>query len=232
MDYHSGEPYDAADWAPSFVPATSASWATTPFATNVNANALRWSTTYAFSFDSTGAPTPGNASISLFKPGTPTVMTVQVDVPGAANTAVVYCTAKVNSLGCTPTIATLGSPSASAGVGFTVLTSNVINNKPGLYIYGSTGRTAAPLSGGLLCVNGPVRRAVALTSGGNVGPDCSGVYSMDFNAFTVGALGGTPSSFLGLPGTLVNTQAWGRDNGFAPPDNATLSDGLEWTVGP
>ncbi|MEO6711350.1 MAG: hypothetical protein ABI054_02585 [Planctomycetota bacterium] len=232
VDYHSGEPYDLTDWTPSFVPGVGASWSSQTFATNVNANALRWSTTYAFSFDSIGAPTLGDAKITLFKPGTPTEVTIQVDVPGVGNTAVIYCTAKTNSLGCVPMIASAGVPSVSAGAGFTVAASSVINNKPGLMIYGDAGQAAIPLSGGLLCVSAPVHRTIGLNSGGSAGNDCTGVYSIDMNAFLVGALGGAPSAFLGVPGTVVDSQFWGRDNGFAAPNNATLSDGLEWTVGP
>lgn len=231
VDYHSGEPYDLTDWVPTFTLGTGVSWATTPFSTNVNANALRWSTTYTFSFDSTGAPTPGNATIALFKPGSPSFMNVQVDVPGAAS--VVYCTAKTNSLGCIPTISGAGVPSATNGSGFNVYTSQVINNKPGLYVYGNTGRSAAPLSGGILCVNAQLKRSVPLSSAGNPPPnDCSGIYGLDFNLFAVGGGGGSPAAFLSVPGSVVDCQLWGRDNGFAPPDNATLSDGLEWTVGP
>ena len=46
------------------------------------------------------------------------------------NAPIVYCTAKPNSLGCTPSIASSGTPSASASSGFTVSTTNVLNNKP------------------------------------------------------------------------------------------------------
>jgi hypothetical protein len=146
----------------------------------------------------------------------------------------VYCTAKTNALGCTPQIAGLGTPSATKGSGFVVTGTAVRNRKAGLLLYGTSGKNAAPFQGGTLCVATPLRRTIGVASGGNAAPinDCSGVYAQDMNAFAVGALGGNPLAALSQPGTVVTAQWWGRDPGFPFPINTTLTNGLEYTVGP
>jgi hypothetical protein len=153
--------------------------------------------------------------------------------PGCAP-PVTYCTAKVNSLGCTPAMSFSGTPSAAALSGFTVKASNVRNNKNGLLFYGVTGQSSTPFQGGILCVNTPVRRTGATSSGGNPIPanDCSGVYSIDMNAFAHSAGPPTPLPALIVAGTVVDCQWWGRDPGFPAPNNTTLSNGLEYTVCP
>jgi hypothetical protein len=150
--------------------------------------------------------------------------------PPAPPTA--YCTPKTNSLGCVPSMAASGVPSATAGSGFDLAATNVINNKPGLLLYTNAGPASGPFQGGILCVSSPVRRSIPLNSGGNPPPnDCSGTYILDMNTFAVGGLGGLPAAYLQAPGTRVYAQFWGRDNGFLPPNNSTLSNGIDFTVG-
>ncbi|MCA9310863.1 MAG: hypothetical protein KDA21_06635 [Phycisphaerales bacterium] len=78
--YHSGEPYDGTDWPGSHA-GNAVAWSTTPYATNNNANAIRWGTTYNFRFDADQAPTAGTLTLGLFKPGSPADATVNVMVP-------------------------------------------------------------------------------------------------------------------------------------------------------
>ena len=155
-----------------------------------------------------------------------------VEDGSACPNPVTYCTAKLNSLGCLPAIGSSGVPSASAGSGFVLSGSNVRNQKPGLLIYTNAGPAGGPFQGGFLCLNPPIRRSIPLGSGGSALPasDCTGVYSIDMNAFAVGALGGTPAPYLLVVGTVVDAQFWGRDPGFPAPNNSTLTGGLQYTI--
>ncbi|HTF88751.1 MAG TPA: hypothetical protein VK843_10110, partial [Planctomycetota bacterium] len=143
-----------------------------------------------------------------------------------------YCTAKINSLGCTPQISSQGSASASASSGFLVGVRNVLSNKPGILLYSLNGLATTSFQGGILCVAAPVRRTPAASSGGSAFPiDCTGVLVIDMNAFASGALGGTPAPSLAVAGTFVHAQWWSRDNGFTPPENSSLSDAIGYVVG-
>lgn len=133
-----------------------------------------------------------------------------------------YCTAKVNSLGCSPTIGSSGTASVTAGSGCFVTASNTLNNKFGLLFYSRQGPQAVPFQGGLLCMQGPIVRTAVQNSGGHAPPnDCTGSYSFDLNAYIASG------SDAGLVwGASVYCQYWARDPGFAAPNNVSLSDAI------
>jgi hypothetical protein len=122
-----------------------------------------------------------------------------------------YCTAKVNSQFCTPSIAISGAPSAS-GVGNCVVSaSQVLNNTNGILFYGYA-TAANPFQGGFLCVQAPVRRTPVQSSGGSAtGTDCSGAFSFDFNAFSASGV----DPLLQVVGQDFACQYWSRDPGDA-----------------
>lgn len=70
VDYHSGEPFVGTDWSAT-VADGAITWTTVDFATNSNANALRWGTLYNFRFDMNRQPQTTTATLGLFRPGTP-----------------------------------------------------------------------------------------------------------------------------------------------------------------
>jgi hypothetical protein len=142
-----------------------------------------------------------------------------------------YCTPKINSLGCTPNLVFIGMPSVSATSGFTVRTSGLLNQKNGLYFYG-TSAASVPFQGGIKCVAAPIYRGPIGTTNGAALPanDCSGILALDFNALASGALGSTPPPALSSVGTDVYCQAWTRDP--SSPSTTDLSSALRYTVLP
>jgi len=136
-----------------------------------------------------------------------------------------YCTPKLNSLGCSPTIFTTGTPSLSGTAqAFRIWADNVLNQKVGLMLW-SRSPASTPFGGGTLCVAAPITRTAAQNSGGTSLPaqDCTGTYVLQF----------TPAlmSQAGLVvGDDVYSQYWSRDNGFPPPDNVGLTGGVHWEV--
>jgi hypothetical protein len=145
-----------------------------------------------------------------------------------------YCTAKTNSLGCVPTMWASGTPSVSNVRPFWVYVYNVLDFKVGLFLYAVNGTQAStPFQGGTLCL-GPsgIRRTPAKTSGGDLElppGNCSGKYTMDFNAFAQGLVGGTPAPGLLVLGNTYQLQTWSRDPGFPAPNNSGLSAALDVT---
>lgn len=136
-----------------------------------------------------------------------------------------YCTAQVNTLGCSAAYGVAGWPSASQSSGFLLTVSNLRNLKNGVPFYGLAGPASSPFNGGTLCVQPPLRRIAVLNAGGSPsGDDCTGAVTYDFNAYI--ALGLDPGLALGA---VVHTQYWSRDPG-APPSNTNLSNALEFCI--
>lgn len=136
-----------------------------------------------------------------------------------------YCSSKLGSTGCAPTIAAEGFPSPTAPSGYTIRASSVRNQSAGTLVFSLNGRAQSPFGGGTLCVAAPWARTTLQHSGGTGLPaqDCSGAWQLDFNAWM--------SSHFTLPaGTLVQCQWLGRDPGFAAPNNWALSNALDFTI--
>jgi hypothetical protein len=154
-----------------------------------------------------GAATGRVSSLSIF-PNTPTS----------------YCTAKVNSLGCTPAISGVGLPSVVPGTHFNVKASNVLNNVPGILIY-AYDAAATPFQGGFLCVGSPLTRTAGSFSGGTPPPaaDCSGSFWFDFNSYLQ-----TGVDAALVAGQEVFCQFWSRD--VASPGGSSLSNALRFLI--
>ena len=140
-------------------------------------------------------------------------------------TPATYCTAKVNSLGCTPAIGFSGSPSESSLAPFAITASNILSQRSGLLFY-SHAPLAVPFQGGTKCVADPVMRTPVQNSGGSTTvADCTGTYSLDFNARIQSAVDPTLTA-----GAEVFAQYWSRDP--LSPSTTNLSDALRFVINP
>ncbi len=137
-----------------------------------------------------------------------------------------YCTAKINSLGCTPSISYSGMPSFTGSDDFYVTASNVLSSKPGIMLWGLTSGSI-PFLGGTLCLSAPIIRTLGQNSGGTPAPaqDCSGAYSYHFTQSYMVAQ-------LLPPSTRVYAQYWSRDPGFAAPNKVGLTNALSFLICP
>jgi hypothetical protein len=145
--------------------------------------------------------------------------------PNYAATPTTYCVGKVTSKGCTPLVTWTGSASLSGPDDFFLTASPALNKKVGKFIWG-TAPKALPFAGGSLCVKLPFVRGPHLDSGGSTtGSDCTGVYTWHFSQAYMAQKGVTA-------GSILYAQAWGRDQGFAAPNNSQLSNAIVFQVAP
>lgn len=138
--------------------------------------------------------------------------------------ATVYCTPKLSSSLCLPSIGSSGTPSFSAAGGFAITTTSMESGVSAIDLFGTTGQAAIPFQGGLLCAAGQIHRLPGKSSGG-AGP-CTGSIG-----YTLGDVLAHPSGGpLVTVGGLVDVQTWSRDTG--DPFGSSLSDALEIVVCP
>lgn len=141
-----------------------------------------------------------------------------------------FCTAGTSTHGCVPVIVTSGTPSATAGSGFTISLTATEGQKQGLFFYSRTGQQAIPWGVGatsVLCIKAPTQRTPPGDSGGTVNA-CDGSYpAFDFNAYMAANPGATGNPRF--VGEAFDGQYWYRD----PPTPKTtgLSGGVHFVLG-
>jgi hypothetical protein len=134
-----------------------------------------------------------------------------------------YCTGKLNSANCVPAMGWTGVPTLTSGANdFHIRATNVINNRSGLFFWG-TSPNAGPFLGGTLCVSQPVVRTGVQSSGGSpTGINCNtGAYDYHFTQ----AYAAQNSIQLG---TDYYGQYWMRDPQNLDGTGAALSNGLHF----
>ena len=83
VNSHSGEPFATNSWA-AFNDGDAIVWNTSEYATNEDANAIRWGTMYNFYFTCDVAPVDGSASLEVFRTNS-SVTASDIKVPGGAS---------------------------------------------------------------------------------------------------------------------------------------------------
>ncbi len=192
VEHHSGDglgdvDQDGTDWNVTLGDGRIA-WTTDAFATNPNANALRWGTTYNFRFDASAAPSAGLAELERFVPGVPATATLAVMSAGSAAVGLVLCEGSGGAVpcpcanastpgageGCLNSFATGGRLAAGGiaqlGSDTLVLAASGMPNSTALFFQGTTaiaGGVGAPFGDGLRCAGGSsVRLGTKLNAGG------------------------------------------------------------------
>lgn len=139
-----------------------------------------------------------------------------------------YCTAGVSASNCQATLSATGTPSASAPWGFDLMAAGVEGSKDALFFFGTSGRQATPWGNGasFQCVVPPVARGGLLSGSGTAGA-CDGTFAQDLNARWTSRPSQNPGA-----GTMVQSQLWYRDPLNTSHRKTSLSDAIEFVVGP
>ena len=136
-----------------------------------------------------------------------------------------YCTGKLNSAGCTPSIGYTGCPSYSISNYFRIHGWNVLPGQPGILIWSRSGAAQVPFGGGTLCLAGPIVRTPVQVAEPYSAGACGGHYEYGFQHAEMIAAGL-------VPGDHVWAQYWMRDPGSPPPDTIGLTNAIEVEILP
>jgi len=135
-----------------------------------------------------------------------------------------YCTALVNSQGCVPVIDVAGSASLGDPTPLVTTAREVLNQKNGLFFYGTLDAANIPFLGGTLCAQPPLVRTPIQSSGGSPPPDdCTGAFLFDLKAW---ALSGVDSDLV--VGADQYGQFWSRDPLAAEGVSLTDAVHVQW----
>jgi hypothetical protein len=186
--------------------------------------------------------TSGGTSITVAIPGTAGEGDILVRNNGTANSnlsnawpfdpgappptcgVTTYCTAKLSSNFCFPSIGSSGTPSFFSAGSFSINTTNMEASVSAINFFGTTGQASTPFQGGVLCAASPIYRLNGKFTGG--AGACTGSVSYTLQDVINHPAGGP---FVTVGG-LVNIQSWSRDLGDA--FGSSLSNALEIIVCP
>lgn len=136
-----------------------------------------------------------------------------------------YCAASPTSIpGCQANLYTFGAMNLYAPTAFRIRSTPVPGGNIGLCVFSDLGPAAIPFGtlGGVVCVQPPLYRTVAVPTGGTLGT-CDGALDLPLS-YLISA------SPIVVAGADLFVQLWARDP--ANPDGALLSDGLTFSICP
>ena len=142
-----------------------------------------------------------------------------------------YCTAGTSANGCRTRMSAIGAPSATAPVGFRLQAAGAPGLRNGIFFFGINGQQAKPWGNGssFQCVVPPVSRAGLMVGEGSA-QLCNGSFTRDLNARwcpTCPKASQNPGA-----GAVVDAQLWYRDPNNTSNQVTSLSDAIEFAVGP
>jgi hypothetical protein len=188
--YHDGDgngntTFSGLDWTATLA-GGALTWACESQATNNNANAIRWGSTYNFRFDADAGPASGTATLGLWKAGSPGSMSVVMDVPGGGTVMTPFCFGDGSSFacpcgnsgtvghGCQNSNATGGSLLTATGnaiLSADTLHFNAAGELPSalsIVLQGNTPIVATNFGDGLRCTGGTLKRLYVKSASGGV----------------------------------------------------------------